>query len=82
MKRLIFGGSQKYELCGPFHKNTYFLITPQNQTTLLRKQISKVTLRRLSRMCSLVSYKIFFGVELSFFLKVGRSYFEQIARFL
>ena len=24
-------------------KNTYFLITPQNQATLLRKQISKVT---------------------------------------
>ena len=31
-----------YDLCGIF-KNTYFLITPQNQTTLLRKQISKVT---------------------------------------
>ena len=24
-------------------KNTYFLITPQNQTMLLRKQISKIT---------------------------------------
>ena len=31
-----------YDLCGIF-KNTYFLITPQNQTTLLRKQISKLT---------------------------------------
>ena len=31
-----------YDLCGIF-KNTYFLITPQNQTTLLRNQISKVT---------------------------------------
>ena len=31
-----------YDLCEIF-KNTYFLITPQNQTTLLRKQISKVT---------------------------------------
>ena len=33
------------DLCEIF-KNTYFLITPQNQTTLqikLRKQISKVT---------------------------------------
>ena len=30
-----------YDLCGIF-KNTYFLITLQNQTTLLRKQISKV----------------------------------------
>ena len=29
-----------YDLCGIF-KNTYFLITPQNQTT--RKQIRKVT---------------------------------------
>ena len=31
-----------YDLCGIF-KNTYFLITSQNQTTLLRNQISKVT---------------------------------------
>ena len=31
-----------YDLCGIF-KNTYFLITPQNQATHLRKQISKVT---------------------------------------
>ena len=31
-----------YDLCGIF-KSTYFLITPQNQTTLLRKQISKAT---------------------------------------
>ena len=31
-----------YDLCGTF-KNIYFLITPQNQTTLLCKQISKVT---------------------------------------
>ena len=31
-----------YDLCEIF-KKTYFLITPQNQTTLLRKQISKVT---------------------------------------
>ena len=29
-------------LCGIF-KNTYFLITPQNQTALLGKQSSKVT---------------------------------------
>ena len=32
-------------------------------------------------MCSLVLYKTFFGVELSFFLKVQRSYFRRIARF-
>ena len=31
-----------YDLCGIL-KNNYFLITPQNQTTLLRKQISKET---------------------------------------
>ena len=31
-----------YDLCGIF-KNTYFLITPQNQTALLGKQSSKVT---------------------------------------
>ena len=31
-----------YDLCGIL-KSTYFLITPQNQTTLLRKKISKVT---------------------------------------
>ena len=31
-----------HDLCGIF-KDTYFLITPRNQTTLLRKQISKVT---------------------------------------
>ena len=31
-----------YNLCGIF-KDTYFLITPQNQSTLLRKRISKVT---------------------------------------
>ena len=30
-----------YALCENF-KNTYFLFTPQNQTALLRKQISKV----------------------------------------
>ena len=33
-------------------------------------------------MCSLVFYKTFFEVELSFFLKVQRSYFGRIARFL
>ena len=33
-------------------------------------------------MCSLVFYKTFFGVELSFFLKAQRSYFGRIARFL
>ena len=33
-------------------------------------------------MCSLVFQKTFFGVELSFFLKVQRSYFGQIVRFL
>ena len=32
-------------------------------------------------MCSLVFYKTFFGVELSFFLKVPRLYFGRIARF-
>ena len=31
-----------YDLSGIF-KNTYFLITPQNLTMPLRKQISKVT---------------------------------------
>ena len=31
-----------WDLCGIF-KSAYFLITPLNQTTLLRKQISKVT---------------------------------------
>ena len=31
-----------YDVCGIL-KNTYFLITLQNQTMLLRKQISKVT---------------------------------------
>ena len=31
-----------YDLCGIF-KNTYFLITPQNEATLLRKQVSKET---------------------------------------
>ena len=30
-----------YDLCGIF-KSTYFLINPQNQTMLLRKQISKL----------------------------------------
>ena len=30
-----------YDLCKIF-KNTYFPITPKNQTTLLQKQISKV----------------------------------------
>ena len=34
-----------YGLCEIF-KDTDFLITPQNQTMLLRKQISKVTQRR------------------------------------
>ena len=31
-----------YDLC-EISKSIYFLITPQNQTTLLSKQISKVT---------------------------------------
>ena len=31
-----------YDLCEIF-KNTYFPMTPQNETTLLSKQISKVT---------------------------------------
>ena len=42
-----------------FNENTYFLITPQNQTTL----------------CSLVFYKTFFGVELSFFSESAKVIF-------
>ena len=57
-----------YGLCEIF-KDTYFLITPQNQTMLLRQQISKVTQRRQSHVCSLVFYKVFFGVDLFFFSK-------------
>ena len=53
-----------YYRCGIF-KNIY--ITPQNQTTLLRKQVSKVTYGRQSHVCSLVFYETFFGVELSLF---------------
>ena len=44
-----------YDFCGIFN-NTYFLITPQNQTTLLRKQISKVVQRRQSHVYSLVHW--------------------------
>ena len=55
-----------YDLCGTF-KITYFLITPQNQTTFLRKQISKATQRRQSHMCSLVHwYFTKFFSELSY----------------
>ena len=47
-----------YDLCEIF-KNTYFLITPQNQTTLLRKQIST------SNITKIVT-RVFMGLELSY----------------
>ena len=43
--------------------------SPLNQTTLLSKQISKVTKRRQSHVCSLVLYKTSSGLSFHFFSK-------------
>ena len=59
-----------------FYYEVFFLITPQNQITLQRKQISKLTWQGQSHLCSLVFCGTFFGVELSLFLKFQSSYFR------
>ena len=57
-----------YDVCGIL-KNTYFLITLQNQTTLLRKQISKVITDIVALVFIAILQNIFRSWAIIFFSK-------------
>ena len=70
-----------YDFC-EFFNNIYFLITPQNQAKLQRKQVSKVTLTEVVVGMFIGILQNIFRSLAIIFLKVQRSYFGRIALFL
>ena len=60
----------------------YKIVVPKQEMNMFKQHSKQHSKTRKEHVCSLVFYKTFYGVKLLFFLKVQRSYFRRISRFL